>query len=237
MSITTGMLLAAGRGERMRPLTDTCPKPLLEISGRSMLDRALDQMEAAGLTRIVVNACYRAGQVEQALATRNGPCLFSRESEALETGGGICNALPLLGDKPFFVMNGDGVLENTDPSPFARLAAAWNSARMDALLLVLPVAKAHFFGSPGNFRLLPDGRLVHGTQEQPADMAYIGLQILHPRLFHGIAPHAFPLRELYAKAAGAGRLFGLTHTGTWLHVGTPKAYAEAPALMEHLGIP
>ncbi len=234
--IPAGMLLAAGRGERMRPLTDSCPKPLLPVRGATMLDRALGQMEAAGLTRIVVNACYRAGQIENALAARKGTCLLSRETEPLETGGGIANALPLLGDGPFFVMNGDGILSDTIPSAFARLHAAWDETRMDALLLVLPVTKTHFFDGPGNFRLQPDGRLAAGTKEEKADMAYIGLQILHPRLFSGVTPHAFPLRELYAKAMAAGRLYGLPHTGAWLHVGTPEAYAEAPALMERLGI-
>jgi ATP-dependent helicase/nuclease subunit B len=221
------MVLAAGRGRRMWPITETLPKPLIEIGGRSMLDRVIDFLEVLGIEQVVVNAHHLAPLVERHLAKRRSPSIrLSIEAEPLETGGGVANALPLLGGGPFFVVNGD-VLWRDGPVPtLADLAAAWDGRRMDGLLLLHPVATAVGYAGQGDFLLAEDGRLVRRRPGDRAPLLFAGLQILHPRLFAEAPAGAFSLNVLYDRAIAAGRLFGVVHRGGWCHVGTP---ADIPA--------
>ncbi len=221
---TRGMVLAAGRGERMRPLTDSLPKPLIEVRGRAMLDRALDRLAAAGVARAVVNSHHLADKIEAHLAGRARPeIVLSREVELLDTGGGVRAALGSLGEAPFYVLNGDVVwLDGTTPA-LGRLAAAWDDTRMDALLLVHAAAFAFGYEGAGDFLMDPAGLLRRRGERQLAPFVFTGVQILHPRLFEGAPEGRFSLNRLYDKAGAAGRLWGLRHDGEWFHIGTPDA--------------
>lgn len=224
------MVLAAGLGLRMRPLTHTRPKPLVEVAGRSLLDRVLDHLQAAGIGDVVVNAHYLAGQIEAHVAARpNRPVRItvSVETERLETGGGVAKALPLLGDEPFFVVNGD-VLWQDGPRPtLMDLAEAWDETAMDALLLLHPTATAFGYDGEGDFVIGEDGRLVRRNDGAAAPYLFAGIQILSPNIWTGLPAPPFSLNWIYDRAAAAGRLFGLVHAGSWFHVGTPKDLALA----------
>ena len=227
------MVLAAGRGLRLRPLTDRTPKPLIAVGGRTMLDRVLDHLAAAGVGTAVVNAHWLAGQIEERLAARAAPrIVLSPEAELLETGGGVANALAHLGAGPFFAANADIVWTDGPAPALGRLAAAWRDAAMDALLLVHPVAGAVGYDGAGDFRIDASGRLAARGGAAAAPLAFTGVQILHPRLFADAPGGAFSLNVLYRRAAAAGRLFGLVHDGAWYHVGTPSALAAARAALE-----
>ena len=226
------MVLAAGRGQRMWPITETLPKPLIEIGGRSMLDRAIDFLEAQGIDQVVVNAHHLAPLIERHLSQRRSPSIrLSIEAEPLETGGGVANALSLLGGGPFFVVNGD-VLWRDGPMPtLADLAATWDGGRMDGLLLLHPVATAVGYAGEGDFTLAEDGRLARRQSGSRAPLLFAGLQILHPRLFAAAPAGAFSLNVLYDRAVAAGRLFGIVHRGAWCHVGTPADMPAAEAFL------
>lgn len=233
------MVLAAGFGTRMRPLTETRPKPLIEVLGQSMLDRILDKLKAEGVERIVVNAHYLPDHVAAALERRGDPALaLSREDAILDTGGGVMNALDHLGAEPFYVVNGDVFwLEGASPA-LARLAERWDHAAMDALLLMEPTVRAIGFEGPGDYLMAGDGKLSRRLQHQVAPFAYAGVQILHPRLFQNpVLPRgeAFSLNRIYDAAEEAERLFGLRHDGLWFHIGTPDDLALAEAELGDLG--
>lgn len=231
------MILAAGLGERMRPLTATRPKPLIEVRGRAMIDSVLDRLEAAGVNEAVVNLHYLGHMIEAHLKDRTHPRVsFSPEAERLETGGGVRNALPLLGEETFFVINGDICwLDGCTPA-LDRLAAAWDDARMDALLLVHPTAFAVGYEGRGDFFLDPHGRLRRRGEREVAPFVFAGMQILHPRLFDDAPDGAFSLNRLYNAAAERERLWGLRHDGDWFHVGTPEQLAEVEDELHHLSI-
>lgn len=230
--IRVAMLLAAGRGERLRPITDSVPKPLVRVGGRTMLDRALDALEAFGIERAVVNTSHLARLVEACLAARAAPPTVAvREPERLETGGGVRNARAHLGGEPFLVMNADVVVPEAERA-FAALAGAWDGEAMDALLLVVPRGRATGYAGAGDFRFEagPPGPLGRGpAAEQP--YVFTGLQILSPRLLDGAPEGAFPLPVLYERARREGRLHGVVHDGAWLHIGDEEALAEAEALL------
>ena len=234
------MVLAAGLGLRMRPLTDSRPKPLIDVAGRSLLDRVLDQLQAAGISDIVVNAHYLAGQIEAHVAARTvglAKITVSVEAERLETGGGVAKALPLLGDEPFFVVNGD-VLWQDGPRPtLTSLAEAWNGAAMDALLLLHPTATAFGYDGTGDFLIAADGRLSRPVEGAGAPYLFAGIQILSPAVWTGLPVPPFSLNWIYDRAAAAGRLFGLVHAGSWFHVGTPEDLALAEAELARRGEP
>lgn len=223
---THGMVLAAGLGLRMRPLTDATPKPLIPVAGRCMLDRALDQLTAAGVIHRVVNSHYLADKVAAHVRDRQhdeGPAAeitVSHEPDLLDTGGGVAKALPLLGAKPFFVINGDILWRDGAESALRRLAARWDDGAMDALLLVHPRETAIGYDGVGDFLLHGDGRLARRTAEV-APFIFTGVQLLSPRLFADAPAGAFSLNRLYDRAMAAGRLHGLVHTGHWFHIGTP----------------
>lgn len=225
LHVTRGMVLAAGFGLRMRPLTLTMPKPLIPVAGRCMLDRALDHFAAAGVETCVVNAHYLPNQIVMHVGRRMAEgrdklgILLSQEATILDTGGGVAQALRDLGPEPFYVANGDILWRDGVTPALERLADAWNDEAMDALLLVQDKDTAVGYDGPGDFDLA--GTTLRRRTGDAAPYVFTGVQILHPRLFAGAPPGAFSLNKLYDAAAAKGRLHGLVHDGDWYHIGTP----------------
>jgi len=224
-----GMVLAAGLGKRMRPLTVTTPKPLIEVNGRALIDYGLDALSRAGVEETVVNVHYLADLVSTHVSRRHHPrVVISDESRALlDTGGGIVKALPRLGLEPFYLLNSDsfwieGVRANLD-----WLAGAWRDDAMDALLLVAATVRSIGYDGRGDFRMDPAGRLIRRGEREVAPFVYAGAAILHPRLFADAPDGPFSLNMLLDRAIESGRLFGVRLDGLWLHVGTPESIAEA----------
>ncbi len=224
------MILAAGLGLRMRPLTLTLPKPLISVAGRCMLDRVLDHLDQVGVADKVVNAHWLGEAIHRHLAGRPGIAI-SDEAVLLETGGGVAQALPQLGEAAFYVCNADIVWQNGSEPALARLAAAWDDQRMDALLLLQSTATAFGYAGSGDFLLDADGRARRRPAAGVSPLLFAGVQILHPRLFAGCTVTPFSLNRLYDRAAAAGRLCGLVHDGAWYHIGTPAALAEAEKII------
>ncbi|CCG42012.1 nucleotidyltransferase family protein [Magnetospirillum molischianum] len=222
------MVLAAGLGLRMRPITLTVPKPLVAVAGRTMLDRAIDALDAAGVTRIVVNCHWLGEKIRDHLAGRPDIAL-SPEDELLETGGGVTRALPLLGDAPFFVVNADILWTEGAVPALERLRAAWEDERMDALLLLHPTTTAVGHDGPGDFTLDSDGLPHRRGNAAVAPYLFTGVQILHPRLFEAAPEGRFSLNVLYDRALSHGRLAAIVHDGGWFHVGTPEALPSVEA--------
>ncbi len=229
---THAMVLAAGLGLRMRPITATTPKPLVEVAGRTMLDRALDHLIRAGVTHMVVNTHWLAEKITVHLAGRSGITL-SHEETLLETGGGVTKALPLLGERPFYVVNSDIIWTDGTQPALSRLAQAWDDTRMDALLLMQRTATAMGYDGAGDFFLDATGQPRRRRGPQIAPLLFAGVQILHPRLFHDLPDGAFSLNLLYDRALEEHRLSGIVHDGRWFHVGTPEALAPVEAALLH----
>lgn len=226
------MLLAAGLGTRMRPLTDRLPKPLLEVAGRSLIDRALDWFSVSGVNEVVVNSHYKAELLEAHLAARHVPHIqVVREDILLETGGGIKNALSLLGSAPFFSANSDTICIDGNTPALHRLLAAWDEKNMDALLLVHPVEKAIGYEGMGDFFVGAEGMLRRRGGELAAPFVFTGVQLLHPRFFTGSPEGAFSMNVLYDRGISSdgilARTRALIHDGNWLHVGDPQGLARA----------
>ncbi len=227
---THAMVLTAGLGLRMRPLTETKPKPLIEVADATMLDRALDRLVAAGVETAVINTHWLPEQVEAAAARRKAPAIeISREDVLLETGGGIAKALPKLGAEAFYAINADIVWRDGAIPALDRLAAAWRDDEMDGLLLLQSTVRATGYSGDGDFLMDPMGRIARRPERVIAPFVFTGIQILHPRLFKGAAVEPFSLNRLYDAAIERERLFGVAHDGDWFHVGTPDAIAEAEA--------
>ncbi len=221
------MVLAAGYGIRLRPLTETMPKPLLKVAGTVMIDAVLDRLAEIGVAEAVVNTHHLAEMVEGHLAGRKRPRIrISREPAILETGGGVRHALPSLGPEPFFVVNGKIVWRNSKENALLRLARAWDDAAMDGLLLLHPTAATVAYDGMGDFVLDPLGPIRRRREREVAPFVFTGIQILHPRLFNGAPPGAFSLNLLYDRAIDAARLYGLRHDGEWYQVSTPRQLAE-----------
>jgi N-acetyl-alpha-D-muramate 1-phosphate uridylyltransferase len=226
---TTAMVLAAGLGTRMRPITDGMPKPLVRIRGRALLDHAIDRLADAKVETIVVNTHYRAEQIVAHLATRASPrIVISAESDLLETGGGVNKALPLLGEH-FYVVNADVFWLDGKVAALERLARAWNDAEMDALLLLQRTTTASGYDGHGDYFLDPLGLPQRRSESQIAPLLFAGVQILHRRLFaaSGDLPARFSLNRLYDEAQERGRLRAIVHDGEWYHIGTPAGLAAA----------
>jgi MurNAc alpha-1-phosphate uridylyltransferase len=224
--IETAMILAAGRGERLRPLTDMVPKPLIPVAGRSMLDRAIDRLTAHGARKIVVNVHHLGEQIASHLA---GRAAVVHEERLLETGGSVKNALPLLGNGPFFVVNGDGLWRDGPLPMLDRMASAWDPRHMDALLLLHPLART-IGREPmdrGDYFLDADGRARHRRAADGAPYLFASVSVCAAGLFRDSPDEPFSLLKLWTRAEGAGRLRGLVHDGQWFHIGTPQALAEA----------
>jgi MurNAc alpha-1-phosphate uridylyltransferase len=225
------MVLAAGLGTRMRPLTDRIPKPLVPVAGKPLLDYALDKLANAGVTTAVVNVHYLADQIEKHLAGRRTPAIvISDEREKLlDTGGGVVKALPQLGRSPFFHINSDTLwIDGVTPN-LTRLAEAFDPARVDALLLLAPTAASIGYNGKGDFAMDADGALRRRTENEVLPFVYAGVALLSPALFAHAPAGAFSLNVLFDRAAAKGRLAGLRLEGLWMHVGTPEAIAEAEA--------
>jgi N-acetyl-alpha-D-muramate 1-phosphate uridylyltransferase len=224
------MVLAAGLGTRMRPLTDKIPKPLVEIAGRSMLDRGLDALAAAGVREAVVNVHHLADQVEAHLAGRTdiATTVSDERERLLDSAGGIVKALPALGPDPFFILNADTFWLETGSPALAMMAEDWDDAGMDILLLLARMRDATGHGSRSDFRQGEDGRLVRSGGAEDG-FIYAGAAILHPRIFAGALPEPHSLNLYFDRAIAAGRLFGTVLSGHWITVGTVAAIAEAEA--------
>ncbi len=229
----TAMVLAAGFGMRMRPLTLDKPKPLLKVGGRAMLDRALDHLAKVGVRRVVVNAHYLGNQIRDHVAPRRDvEIILSPEDEILDTGGGVKKARAHFGDKPFFLLGGDmPYFDGTGEKALARLAQAWDAQTMDILMLVAPCGKARGFGDKGDFMMREDGGLWREGAAQPRDVVFLSAMILKPQLYDTITETVFSNNKLFDEAEKRGTLFGLVHDGTCFHVGTPQDLAEANALL------
>ncbi|MDO9412153.1 MAG: nucleotidyltransferase family protein [Pseudolabrys sp.] len=240
MSVTpeTAMVLAAGFGQRMRPLTDKMPKPLVQVGGKALLDHVLDRLADAGVKRAIVNVHYLADQIEKHVASRTAPqvTISDERGVLLDTGGGVVKALPLLGHAPFFHINSDTIwIDGVTPN-LTRLADAFDPATMDALLLLAPGAGSIGYSGRGDFTMASDGRLKPRVERDVAPFVYAGAAILSPALFKDAPQGAFSLTKLFNRAIEAGRLHGLRMEGLWMHVGTPEAIGEAEtAISESTG--
>lgn len=223
------MVLAAGIGKRMRPITATVPKPLVEVAGRALIDHGLDRLEKAGVELAVVNIHYLADLLRVHVTRRNRPeiVISDERQKLLDTGGGIVKALPHFQGEPFYVINSDSFwIEGPRPN-LDWLAAGWNPDRMDALLMLASTVTSIGYNGRGDFCMDPAGRLTRRPERQVAPFAYAGAAILHPRLFEGRAEETFSLNVLFDEAIEAERLFGVRMDGSWLHVGTPETIGEA----------
>jgi MurNAc alpha-1-phosphate uridylyltransferase len=238
MTPTHAMVLAAGLGLRMRPLTATRPKPLIEVAGKTMLDWTLDHLVDAGIRHAVVNAHYLADQIVRHVASRKVPKVaISREEVLLDTGGGIAKALPHLGANPFYALNADVVWRNGSQPALARLAAAWEDAGMDALLLLHPTVRAVGYDGSGDYVLDRVGVARRRREREVAPFVFTGVQLLHPRLFGQAPAGVFSMNVLFDRAEAQGRLHAIVHDGDWFHVGTPAALAEVEQRINEPGPP
>jgi MurNAc alpha-1-phosphate uridylyltransferase len=227
----SAMVLAAGQGTRMRPLTDKMPKPLVKVAGKALIDHVLDRLSAAGVERAVVNVHHFAEQMIAHLAARRQPRIVISDERGLllGTGGGVKQALPELDDKPFYHLNSDTIwIDGLTPN-LTRLAEAFDASTMDALLLLAPTAGSIGYAGRGDFAFAADGRLRARAERELAPFVYAGAAILSPALFADSPQGKFPLTALFTRAAARQRLFGLRLQGRWMHVGTPEAIAAAEA--------
>lgn len=230
----SAMVLSAGLGHRMRPLTIATPKPLIKVAGKPIIDYGFDALRAAGIETVVVNVHYLADQVETWAQRQKPPprILISDERhELLDTGGGVAKALPMLGDEPFFVLNSDSFWRESGEPALTRMRAAWDDATMDCLLLVCPLERCVGFDGHGDFTIAHGGALIRRRAGDDHPVVYIGCYLVHPRIFATTKGGAFSMNLLWNKAIAAKRLYGLVHEGLWLHVGTPEAIPLAEAAL------
>jgi len=225
------MVLAAGLGTRMHPLTDATPKPLIAVGGKALIDHVLDRLAEVNVEIAVVNVHHLADKVEQHLAGRRGPriVISDERDELLDTGGGVVKALPSLGAAPFFHLNSDAIwIDGVKPN-LIRLAEVFDPARMDALLLLAATSTSIGYGGRGDFAMAPDGRITRRREGEVVPFVYAGVAILSSVLFSTAPPGAFSLNLLFDRTIEAGRLYGLRLEGVWMHVGTLEAIAAAEA--------
>lgn len=229
MQVTTAMILGAGLGKRMRPLTNTVPKPMVPFLGRPLIDHILDRLSAAGITRAVVNVHYLGDILEAHLKSRSSPDIaISDERDALlDTGGGIAQALPLLGDKAFLIHNSDTLSHETEGSNLAQLIDHWDEDKMVTALLLAPVGASLGYSGKGDFLLRPDNRIERPQPGASAPYVFTGISIASPKLFENAPEGAFSLNMVWSRAIAEGRAYGIVHKGLWMHIGTPEALGEA----------
>ena len=229
------MILAAGLGVRMRPLTNVTPKPLLEVDGITMLDRMLAHLKEGGIKTIVINTHYMAEKVATHFRKQTGLHIqLLHEVQLLETGGGVANALPTLGGDSFIVANSDVIIISGNKPLMTRLIDAWDPEIMDALLLVQPIARCFGFSGQGDFYMDCNGLLKREVKASPAPFVFTGVQILKRSLFDPLPAAPFSLNLLYDRAQKNERMFGLLHDSHWIHVGTPEALVHAEAYLRGL---
>lgn len=229
----TAMVMAAGLGKRMRPLTAAQPKPLVRVAGKALIDYSLDHLAEAGIAKAVVNVHYLGDALEAHLAQRKTPAVAISDERALllETGGGMVKAQALLPD-PFFCLNSDNIWLDGPRDAFRELSDAWDPARMDAMLLVVSHSRAHNYDGKGDFHLDPEGRISRRRSGRIAPYIYTGIQLVSQRLLREAPEGAFSTNLLWQRAIDEGRLFGLVHTGEWFEVGTPQAIAPTEAWLK-----
>jgi MurNAc alpha-1-phosphate uridylyltransferase len=230
----TAMVFAAGLGTRMRPITETLPKPLVEVHGRTLIDYCLDRLAENGVERAIVNVHWLADQIEAHLAKRKAPKIIisDERSTLLDQGGGIKRALPLIGDDPFLICNTDAFWIEGPRSNIARLARSFDPETMDILLLVAAGAGAVGVDWPGDFVMTHDGRLQSREPRHVAPFVYTGVGIVKPQLFARETAEVFRLAPFFHTAAAKGRLYGVRLDGLWVHVGRPESIAEADTAID-----
>lgn len=233
---TRAMVMAAGLGTRMRPLTNDRPKPLVEVAGKTLIDHAIDRLVDAGVKLIVVNAHYKADMLKEHLAKRKDVEIrISEENdELLGTGGGILKALPNFEGESFFVLNSDSIWVEGMGRALDRMKARWNPDEMDALLLMASMVTAMGFEGTGDFQMDANGLLSRALEKRLSPFAYPGVQIVHPRLFDAAKETSFSTNRMWDIAIEKGRLYGIRLDGVWMHVGTPEAVREAEAFLADL---
>lgn len=226
----TAIVLAAGLGKRMRPITDTIPKPLVKIAGKTLLDWGLDSLAAAGVAKAVVNVHYLPEQIVAHVAARQAPkiAISDESDQLLDSAGGIVKALPDLGQKPFYILNADTFWIDHGPLNLGRLALAWDAAKMDILLMLADLQQATGHCGSTDFLMAPDGTLRR-SKGDPAGLIYAGAAIIHPRLFKDAPAGPHSINAYFDTAIAAGRLFGMPMHGHWITVGTPDAIPQAEA--------
>ncbi len=227
------MVLAAGLGTRMAPLTNTTPKPLVSVAGKPLLDHVLDKLAEADVETAIVNVHYLGEQIIEHVRARKRPTVVisDERGELLGTGGGVVRALPLIGDAPFYHVNSDTIWAEGPRPNLGRLSSAFRGEEMDALLLLAPTATSIGYAGRGDYSMSPDGHLARRRERDVVPFVYAGAAILSPALFAAAPAGAFGLTALFDRAEEAGRLFGLRLEGAWMHVGTPQAIAEAEHAM------
>ncbi len=234
--ITRAMIMAAGLGTRMRPLTNDRPKPLVDVRGKALIDHAIDRLVKAGVKTIVVNVHHHAEMLRAHLTNRRDvKIVISDESDALlDSGGGIAKVLDVFEGEPFFTHNSDSVWVEGTSSALERMKARWDAKAMDSLMLVAPTVNARCYEGRGDFMMDPDGRLTRVPEHRVAPFVWIGVQILHPRLFDGAPQGRFSINPLWDKAIEKGRLFGIRLDGIWMHIDRPDAVADAERFLADL---
>ena len=231
----TAMVMAAGLGKRMRPLTATRPKPLIEVAGRALLDHVLDRLRAAGVGKVVVNVHYLPGSVEAHLAAKaNGleVVISDERDQLLETGGGMVKAAPMIDADPFLVVNSDNLWIDGPADTLKLLASHWDGSRMDALLLLVPHARAQNHRGLGDFHMDRTGRLRRRERSRVAPFVYTGIQMVSKCLLDGAPEGPFSTNILWDRAIEAGRCFGAVHQGLWFDVGNPAAIRKTEAFLQ-----
>jgi len=236
-AIDTAMVLAAGLGKRMRPLTATRPKPLIRVAGKPLIDHVFDRLRGAGITRAVVNVHYLADALEAHLK-RHGQGLdiqiSNERAQLLETGGGVVKALPLIAADTFLVANSDNLWIDGPVDAIRLLASSWDDVTMDALLLVVPLARANCHNGAGDFHMDPRGVLSRRRPSRVAPFVFTGVPLVSRRLFDDAPDGAFSTNILWDRAMETGRVFGVVHQGLWFDVGSPPAIAQTEAMLAGL---
>ena len=233
----TAMVMAAGLGTRMRPLTETVPKPLIEVSGKPLIDHVLERLAAAGVRRVIANVHYLPDQIETHL--RDHPhgldiAISDERNLLLETGGGLVKAAPLIDCDPFFAVNSDNLWIDGPVDTVKLLASHWDDARMDAVLLLVPQARAFNHGGLGDFHMGRNGKLRRRDKKRVAPFVFTGVQMLSKRLLRDAPQGPFSTNLLWDRAIAEGRCFGAVHQGLWFDVGTPQSIARTEDLIANV---
>ena len=235
--IESAMVMAAGLGKRMRPLTATRPKPLVRVAGKALIDHSLDRIEAAGIDHVVVNVHYLADALEAHLAAQKRPftiAVSDEREQLLETGGGMVKALPQLSGDPILIVNSDNIWTDGPQDSIRHLARHWDGERMDALLLLIRQASASGHGGRGDFHMDPAGKLSRRKPGHIAPFVYTGIQLISRRFLDNAPEGPFSTRVFWERAIAAGRLYGLSHMGQWFDVGTPASIAPTEAALSEV---
>lgn len=237
IKVDTAMIMAAGLGKRMRPLTESRPKPLVEVAGKAMIDHCFEKLVEAGIGKAVVNVHYLADMMEAHLAALPYPVdirVSDEREQLLETGGGLVQAEPLIEEDVFYCINSDNLWTDGPTNSLQQLAQTWDEDSMDALLLLIPREAAHNYKGDGDFHLDDEKRISRKLPDQKAPLIYSGIQLISKRLLRDAPTGAFSTNIFWERAIGDGRLFGAVHEGQWFEVGSPQAIAPTEAALAHV---